>query len=727
LFYARERLAASASGFARDVGTIPKSAGYQKITDKQAAGKTLTRHEEAYITRMNALNDTIKKNTAALLQSIQAGDTEAVIRQTPEITRSVDEAGKAAGRENAPDAARDTRNAARAIGTGQVLNAVSDGFSRWVDSLDRSGIVGKYGSGDIIGAKIDEKRRGANFWGGIAQGGLTIAGAAAGTLIGNPIAGAAVGSFAGNAVRSALNIEPNLDATKKAYADLWQSKIKDAMELAALKGTPGNVRGSFTQAASAAARYGYSAEEGMATWKDVARLGVTGSAAGETVKSIFQWERGTGADRGTLTQAAGMTERYGAGDALRAGWHGLQASGMSTGQFSEYLRAMQRVMEDGISKGFVRSSEEVSQKLAWMAQIGGSAWSGEAGAQKFLQMNSGLEQATGLRTTSDIVAYRAARNISGGGSYIDAMKVLEGGLTPRLLSEFLNLTKRAEGGSREGVIERMRQTFGLSYTNADILYNAHGSGMGSAGLQELIDGFQEGPPSADSKELDAARITEAIKNYWTQTGMVYWEKQLPELRDALVEAIAGLKEAQNSVSVTPKDSYKLKDTTGMTPAEIYRTRQQEYREAVKSNASPETIDVISRAVELARIATLNPKSVHDDVRSIQDRSTKTVGGFFDVGGLFPNRTQKEDSTAANKIYTVLDNAATSGNERQIRAAADTLRAFDSVPKEVRERWDKENTVNSLGNAQNIDALLAALNRLIEVEIRNGNMTVSIEG
>jgi hypothetical protein len=44
----------SASGFERDTENIPKSAGYQKITDKQAAGKTLTRHEEAYITRRNA-------------------------------------------------------------------------------------------------------------------------------------------------------------------------------------------------------------------------------------------------------------------------------------------------------------------------------------------------------------------------------------------------------------------------------------------------------------------------------------------------------------------------------------------------------------------------------------------------------------------------------------------------------------------------------------------------
>jgi hypothetical protein len=703
--------------------------------DKQVAGQTLTRHEEAYISRMNALNDAIKKNTAALLQSIQADDTKEVLRQTPEITRNMNDAGKIMGRENAPDMARDTRDAAQALGAGQVLNAVSDGFSRWAASLDHSGIVSKYGSGDIIGAKIDEKRRKADFWGGIAQGGLTIAGAAAGTLLGNPIAGAAIGGFAGQSIHTALTIGPNLDATKKAYADLWQSKIKDAMELAALKGTPRDVRGSFTQAASAAAQYGYSAEEGMSTWKDVARQGVKGAAAGEMVKSIFQWERGTGADRGTLTQVAGMAERYGAGDALRAGWHGLQASGMSTGQFSEYLRAMQRVMEDGISKGFIRSSEEVSQKLAWLAQMGGAAWRGEVGAQKLTQMNSGLEQATGLRTTSDIVAYRAARNIAGGGSYIDAMKVLEGDLTPELLSEFLDLSSRAEGGSREGVIERMRQTFGLSYTNADMLYNAHGSGMGSAGMRKLIDGFQDGPPSADSKELNAAKITEAIKNYWTQTGMIYWEKQLPQLQQALVDAIAGLKEAQDSVTPTPKPDPTPIDEhedakAGKTPIEAVGVLQQRYGETIeasgdKTKAKAERDAAAKRssrlyaALDIAHGEALSPMdAIANNPDSIYERAMANFSGIF---------KERTDKSARDNTATIFQRAAYSGNESQIQAAADVLKAFASVPKEVRERWDKENTVNSLGATQDINTLLALLNRLIEVEIRNGNMTVSIEG
>jgi hypothetical protein len=56
---------------------------------------------------------------------------------------------------------------------------------------------------------------------------------------------------------------------------------------------------------------------------------------------------------------------------------------MQTGQFNEVLRGLQRVMEDGISKGFVRSSDQVARNLTILSTMTNNnpLLSGEMGAQ----------------------------------------------------------------------------------------------------------------------------------------------------------------------------------------------------------------------------------------------------------------------------------------------------------------------------------------------------------
>jgi hypothetical protein len=139
-------------------------------------------------------------------------------------------------------------------------------------------------------------------------------------------------------------------------------------------------------------------------------------------------ERGTGADRGTLTEFATKAGRFGAtdGDALGWAWRGNQVSGMAAGQYNEFLRSMQRIFEDGISKGFVKGSKEIAGNLTFLADLNGRSelWKGEQGEKRLSQMNAGLESATGMSSATDILAFRGAKNVLAGMSDNDWKKLV---------------------------------------------------------------------------------------------------------------------------------------------------------------------------------------------------------------------------------------------------------------------------------------------------------------
>jgi hypothetical protein len=198
-------------------------------------------------------------------------------------------------------------------------------------------------------------------------------------------------------------------------------------------------------------------------------------------------------------------------------------------------------MEDGISKGFVRSSDQVARNLTMLSQMTGNSplWQGEQGARRLMDMNSGLEAATGLQSASDIIAFRAARNLAGdGASYVDAQKILEQGLTPALFKEYMNLSSKAEGrDNREGMVERMRQTFNLNYNTADQLYKAwkDNKALSDEQLQAILN-RQGGVPEASNTELHAAIMTQSTVYWWTQQGRIWFDTKLNDLRDEMTKA-----------------------------------------------------------------------------------------------------------------------------------------------------------------------------------------------
>ena len=641
LYYAREKLKTSAASLDRDTGNMMKDPKFLQMMDKKAEGRSLTQGEEKYFSRIDTLSDTLRKNTEALLEANRTGDTEELLRQSSQIGTNATDLRNTAGQRDDSLMGRGVQGGVMSLALGHISNAISSGLSRWTGSLDRSGIVAQYGSGDIRGAQLAERRRQDNLAGGAAD---TIAGMSNLLAFLGPkgiLAAGAInlGASVFNSVRQG---QTNLEATDIAKAELWQQRSGQAMELAALIGNPGAVRESFGIAADAAARFGFSAEEGMAAMNQAAQQGLDRAMAEVNARRVFDFERRTGADRGALSSLANMSARFNAGDALGDAWAGLNASGMSSGQFNEYLRAMQRVMEDGISRGFVRSSEDVAKNLTMLAQLTGGdnpLWQGEHGARRLSEMNAGLEAATALTSASDVIALRAARKIIGDDtSYIYAMKLMEEGVTPALFRNFMDLTSNAEGGAMEGIIERMRETLGLNYTNAYALFTGWRDNpqfMDDNYLERVLQRHGAILPSADSAEMEAARITSAITNWWTQNGMRYWDNTfLP----ALQREFRSLRGGEPS---SPSHTNSLK---------VLEEMEREFVEALESGTAEEFREAANNH-ELARLAvgeeTFNSSFNHMARMAevdrmgrelIQTRRQEQRGGeaFFTGGGLFRN-------------------------------------------------------------------------------------------
>ena len=400
LYYAREKLKTSAAGLDRDTGNMMKDPKFLQMMDKKAEGRSLTQAEEKHLAQLGALNDTLRKNTEALLDANRTGDTGALLRQSSQVGTTAAGLRKTVGGGGMLDAVR-------SLGIGQIAGAINAGFSQWVGALDRSGIVSQYSSGDILGARVSERRRSANLIGGAARLVLPVLGAVGGTFLkpgGGTMAGFAAGTAAGEGIATAMQAGPNLDATMAAKAGAWFQRSDQAMELAALLTLPGRsvnsagVRDAFRSGANAAEEFGFSAEDGMSAVAEAVRQGLDRTVATAVARQAFAFERSTGADGGTLASIANMSARFGAGDALATGWAGLQASGMSTGQFGEYLRAVQRVMEEGISRGFVRSGEDVARNLTMLARLTGNSplWQGEQGARRLSEIKYPAAEQRGI-------------------------------------------------------------------------------------------------------------------------------------------------------------------------------------------------------------------------------------------------------------------------------------------------------------------------------------------
>jgi len=487
-------------------------------------------------------------------------------------------------------------------------------------------------------------KRQADLSGGMAQAIGGVLGSIIGTIIepvGGTILGGTLGSVAGKALDTAFHIPISGESNEAAYAGLWQQRSGQ---------------------------------------------GLNGDRAREITEQIFQYERSTGADRETLTSLANMSARFNAGDALRAGWAGLGASGMSSGQYNEYLRAIQRTLEEGINKGFVRSSDQVVENFTMLAKIGGDdpTWKGEHGARRLSDMNAGLASTTGLQSSSDILAHRAARQIWGDNiPYNRIMEHTEEALSGEKGTEFFNKTIRlaygAEGGGEEGTVERIRQMYNQDYKGANKIFDAwlkafkeNGIGIQEADLKELIEKNKNAPlPNVSSPELEWAQLTAQTANITVQTGQIKFDELLPKLREERDKAIE-----------------ELRKTTTPTRAE-----------QIAEELAP--LGPMGKGMAIQANRVLESQEANDLEGAIRkSRMNSNVNGMLLLGMRetsrspavtpFFNKGENDDMSAYNRLISYRD----SDDPQTQRAFLEAIEIMKSFSEAERIKANQTNTINS---------------------------------
>jgi hypothetical protein len=203
--------------------------------------------------------------------------------------------------------------------------------------------------------------------------------------------------------------------------------------------------------------------------------------------------RRTGADLGRVQNVSGAFSRYGGEDNASAiAYAGLRSQNMQNGQFNEFLTGMERILEEGIEKGFVRGSEEIAGNMALLYKMSGDSplWQGEQGAKRLSQMNNAIAGATNLQSVEDAISYSVARdwfnkidegtpgdfeemqdvslgegkgNIKYTGTYVDAMQILEKGFSPEMAQGQWEAINKYTNGNTAATIEHLMKMYNLNY------------------------------------------------------------------------------------------------------------------------------------------------------------------------------------------------------------------------------------------------------------------------
>ena len=262
---------------------------------------------------------------------------------------------------------------------------------------------GQYLNGDVINANITEKE---NLWwtkipliGGTIKSGIQV--------------------FDTNEQRRAVTelngwikeATPTMDSLSM-YGNLNQGNaIENSRKIA----------DSYARMADLVSRggTGYSTNEGVEVKNQLAQYGYKSENAEIGANSILKWQRATGAGRSELIDFVGYASRYGgangATNALGFAYGGLTASGMEKGQLSEFLRGIQSAMEEGVSKGFSISAEEISRNMSFFSKLTGNnaMWSGENAARKISGINSSIENSTNLDSVAAVMNFQVAQSLIG--------------------------------------------------------------------------------------------------------------------------------------------------------------------------------------------------------------------------------------------------------------------------------------------------------------------------
>lgn len=431
------------------------------------------------------------------------------------------------------------------------------------------------------------------------------------------------------------------------------------------------------------------------------------SLVGSIAQTTGKWAYRTGGDASQYANLAGLMSRYGGSTNVASDFNYLinagKASGLNDTQIPEFLSAIQKVMEDGIAKGFSRSATEVASTMLMFSKMSGNNafWQGEQGAKIINQANAGLANATALSKTSDIIAYRAiarayegmgangkskAENALGDlylsdGGYVNNMMLLEQGLNADNFSSIMGAIGETST-STEGQIERIRQMFGVNYTGASRLLALDPSKFSSKdALQAEINKIQNDPDN-QNKETRYQQAMNDIKEAVINIG-----DNMAELKIAGMELVSG--NVQRIADFVAGDAKTKEDNKKFNQiySSLSKEQQRELNEIMPTFVSPEDKLAYIQWYVNGKVGMpngVNKTKIYSDYEGGKLKSSVRWGN----GGLLSPRDLEEMPDYINQTYGKDINNMFDGNESLARAfmaaLQNTKRFTDRVVEETKD-------------------------------------------
>lgn len=405
---------------------------------------------------------------------------------------------------------------------------------------------------------------------GTIIGAFTPVGAVAGGLIGN-----ALGSLGKTVADSTLDISQQKEESQIKLAESMSALYKDLLptyqsSIAAFYNTSGTNAEFFDAKTTELSNIFESGAKNTrldtATFANLAtelsKYGVDNAGeATDLTRQAALYAAYTNGDVGQFNQFAGLQSRYNGekGINLDYAYGAARASGLDRAQFGEFLQGLERVVSSGISKGFVQSTDEIANTLVMFSDLSGGSefWKGENAAERLEKLNSGLENATGLKNTTDILTYKAFvdNNIAigegntayiGGGSVdaniLNTFAAMEGGLNAENFKAIAQSFSGAYEGDLMSNVAAWKELSGLNWTGAMQLYNMQqellGNGYDETTLAENIKSLMESPESSDNAR-DMQNWQNVLSQLAAEFGQHYYAEELQKI-EANTEELKGI-------------------------------------------------------------------------------------------------------------------------------------------------------------------------------------------
>ena len=422
------------------------------------------------------------------------------------------------------------------------------------------------------------------------------------------------------------------------------------------------------------------------------------SLAGSIAETSSKWAYATGGDASQFAGFAGLMSRYGKSGNVAEDMNYVMNAGLATGlnqsQLPEFLSSIEKIMEDGIAKGFSRSATDVANTMLMFSKMSGNNafWQGEQGAKILNQVNQGLSGATSLSKTSDIIAYRAMAKAYSGvdengvskaekalgdlyledGDYINTMMLMERGVDADNFSAIMCSINESTG-STTGRIERIRQMFGVNYT-------------GAARLMEL------NPELYTSKE-ELQKEIEKIKNApENQNNETRWQQAVNKIQEAMQDKGQGLydnvlgivENTSKIVDLLGGDELPTEDATVVDPLFGKEAAEGTYRDIQISKSE--------KGKQRAYLSgALGPQEYYDYITDLTNGNESDYQNFMDF--IF-NPETKESKTLAENLANTIDwetHRGTSFKEDRDRPDTDdnSVKYYIKALYDLWEKFDKQ--------------------------------------